>query len=272
MPAAKLDKHLKTRTLNNKNGREALFMAGTRKIKRISVADQVYEELKNLILNETWKVGERIPTETQLASQFEVNRLTVRLALQRLQALGLLDIRVGDGTYVKAFDMNSSITDLAVFYTENISPEAAREYRYIIEMACIKLAVERRTEEDLALYLSKCDEMRSHVEEYHRSEDHRSADEELNLQTDLSMEIHTIICSMAHNELLNYAFSMARASNRQLMLRNIIARIADPESASETLGLYDQLYSFLEQRDPEKSRECLKKIMNLDINEKYQVP
>lgn len=240
-------------------------MAGSRKIKRVSVADQVYAELRQLILDETWKVGERIPTEAQLAEQFGVNRLTVRLALQRLQALGLLDIRVGDGTYVRAFDMNHNITDLAAFYTDGISPQAAREYRYIIEMACVRLAVTRRTDEDLAAYHAKCDEMRAHVALYQQSPDGGRADEELSLQADLSLDLHAILCAMAHNELLNYAFSMAKAPNRQLMLRNIMSRIGQPEIASATLDLFEELYQCLLRRDAEQSRACLKRIMNIDV-------
>ena len=134
----------------------------------------------------------------------------------------------------------------------------------LFRSACVKLAVERRTGDDLRSYKEKCDEMRARVDEYHSSRGRNRADEELNRQTDLSMDIHTILCAMAHNDLLNYAFSMAKASNRQLMLRNIMSRIDDPEDARKTLDLYDELYLGLEQRDPEKSRDCLKRIMNID--------
>ena len=85
-------------------------MARPHKIKKISAADQVFDEMRQFILDKTWNVGDKIPTETQLSEQFDVNRLTVRVALQRLQALGILDIRVGDGTYVRELDMSEKIS------------------------------------------------------------------------------------------------------------------------------------------------------------------
>ena len=42
-------------------------MAGEYRIKKISAADQVYDQLRQLITNGTWKAGEKIPTEGQLA-------------------------------------------------------------------------------------------------------------------------------------------------------------------------------------------------------------
>ena len=77
-------------------------MAQNYKIKKQSAADLVCEKMKELILRKEWNTGEKIPSEMELAESFGVNRLTVRIALQRLHTLGLLDIRVGDGTYVRS--------------------------------------------------------------------------------------------------------------------------------------------------------------------------
>ena len=70
------------------------------KIKKKSTADLVCEKMKSMISNGTWQYYQKIPSESDLAEMFGVNRLTVRIALQRLNALGILDTRVGDGTYV----------------------------------------------------------------------------------------------------------------------------------------------------------------------------
>ena len=239
-------------------------MTEYRKIKKISAADQVYEELKQMVVNETWKAGEKIPTETQLAEQFEVNRLTVRVALQRLQAIGLLDIRVGSGTYVRPFDMCSSIAELSDFYTNATAFSDAREYRGIIETECVRLAVARRTESELEQFWNKYLQMEEHVGHYCEARDPAAADREVILQTDMSLEIHTILCAMAHNELRNYAFAIAKGPIRQLMLRNVVQRIHDPETAYHTVRCYKELYYDLEARDLEKSLACIKRIMNID--------
>ena len=60
------------------------------KVKRMPVHEQVFNSLKNAIREGRWKVGEKIPTEMELSKIFGVNRLTVRMALQRLSGMGLL--------------------------------------------------------------------------------------------------------------------------------------------------------------------------------------
>lgn len=234
------------------------------KIKKVSAADQVYDELKRLIIDEAWKTGEKIPTETQLAKQFDVNRLTVRVALQRLQAIGLLDIRVGSGTYVKEFDMCGNIDELSGFYSGKTEPQDLREYRSIIESECVRLAVSRRTEEDLEAYWNLYQEMEVHVERYCQSKDAYTADQEMILQADMSLELHTILCAMAHNELLNYAFSIAKEPIRQLMLLNIVERMRDLESGLTYVRYYKTLYNFIRDRDLENSLLWIRRIMNID--------
>lgn len=241
-------------------------MAEYRKIKKISAADQVYDELKQMVVNETWKVGEKIPTETQLAEQFEVNRLTVRVALQRLQAIGLLDIRVGSGTYIKAFDMCSNIEELSGFYTGSTALSDIQEYREIIETECVRLAVSRRTEEELQKYMNVLRQMEDHVNHYSVARNATDADREIISQADLSVEIHTILCAMAHNELLNYAFSVAKEPIRQLMLRNILRRIQNPEVSEKTVRCFNDLHAALEKRDLEKSLSCIRKLMRVDAD------
>ena len=58
--------------------------AGRRmKIVKVSIVDQVCDAVKKDIMNGTWKAGEKIPSESELAEQFGVNRLSVRMALHR---------------------------------------------------------------------------------------------------------------------------------------------------------------------------------------------
>jgi GntR family transcriptional repressor for pyruvate dehydrogenase complex len=247
-------------------------MAGEYRIKKISAADQVYDQLRQLITNGTWKAGEKIPTEGQLAEEFAVNRLTVRVALQRLQAIGLLDIRVGSGTYVKEFDMCGNIQELSAFYMDATSPQDALEYRYVIEMECARLAVERRTEEDLASYWRQYEQMENHMARYFRAETPASADQELVLQADMSLEIHTILCAMAHNALLNYAFAIAKAPLRQLMLQNVVRRMVDFETSSHWMQHYARLHDCIRERDLENTLACLKKIMSSGVPSEQGAP
>ena len=47
------------------------------KISRASIGDQVYQQMKDQIVNGEWKAGDRLPSENELAEQFGVSRVTV---------------------------------------------------------------------------------------------------------------------------------------------------------------------------------------------------
>jgi len=61
---------------------------------------QLEAALREALALETWRAGEAMPPERQLAEQFGVSRLTLRKALERLEAQGLVRRRQGSGTYV----------------------------------------------------------------------------------------------------------------------------------------------------------------------------
>lgn len=63
------------------------------------VAQQVYEHLRQRLLEGEYTHGQRLPSETQLAQEFEVSRATVRQALAMLEAQRLVSRRQGDGTF-----------------------------------------------------------------------------------------------------------------------------------------------------------------------------
>jgi GntR family transcriptional regulator len=66
----------------------------------IPVYYQIKETIKNWILNRDYKMGEKIPSENELAAHFKVNRLTVRQATSKLAQEGFLVSRRGEGTFV----------------------------------------------------------------------------------------------------------------------------------------------------------------------------
>ncbi|MFD3450205.1 PLP-dependent aminotransferase family protein [Microbacteriaceae bacterium 4G12] len=66
----------------------------------LTVQEQIVDWIKSRIEGGDWTVGTKIPTQRQLATQFNVNRSTVQLALDELKADGLLEAKVGSGVFV----------------------------------------------------------------------------------------------------------------------------------------------------------------------------
>jgi DNA-binding LacI/PurR family transcriptional regulator len=63
---------------------------------------QIYENLKDAIGSGSYQAGQRLPSESELGKMYSTSRLTVNRALRELQISGLIERRVGSGSYVSA--------------------------------------------------------------------------------------------------------------------------------------------------------------------------
>ena len=72
------------------------------KIKAAKLSDVILQQLENMILEGSLAPGEKLPPERELAKQFEVSRPSLREAIQKLEAKGLVTRRQGGGTFLRA--------------------------------------------------------------------------------------------------------------------------------------------------------------------------
>ena len=119
-------------------------------IKKVNVAEQVFEQLKDMLVKGVWKQGEKIPSENELAENFCVSRITVRQALQKLNVIGLIDTRLGEGSFVKEVEPGDNMNALipAILMSKDRILQVL-EFREIIEVESAKLAAERADEKDI---------------------------------------------------------------------------------------------------------------------------
>jgi GntR family transcriptional repressor for pyruvate dehydrogenase complex len=78
-------------------------------IRKKILAEEIAERIRTRIFDGTFKPGEKLPPERELARQLKVNRSSLREGLKILQQLGLVSIRHGDGTRVLDFFQTASI-------------------------------------------------------------------------------------------------------------------------------------------------------------------
>jgi DNA-binding FadR family transcriptional regulator len=114
--------------------------------------NQLVGRLIPFLLLRRYEPGERVPSERELAERFKVSRGQIREALSYLEALRVIERRAKSGVYMAAQD--SSVEALALFAQLGIPLTAADvqqsvEIRRIHEIAAIRLACERRTDENL---------------------------------------------------------------------------------------------------------------------------
>ncbi|WP_207939251.1 FadR/GntR family transcriptional regulator [Actinomadura darangshiensis] len=111
-----------------------------------STVDAVLDQLQAEVSAGSWPVGERIPGEMDLAAQLGVSRPAVREAIRALSHVGVLEVRRGDGTYVR------SSCDPRPLLTR-VSRASARhvfEVQLAYDVQAARLAARRRTGADLA--------------------------------------------------------------------------------------------------------------------------
>jgi len=112
-----------------------------------TLAAQVADQLREQLATGKWPVGTRIPGELELARLLQVSRNTVREALRALVHLGLLESRVGDGTYVR---VASELEAVLLRRTATTRPMDVLELRAVLEEHAAGLAAERRSQADIA--------------------------------------------------------------------------------------------------------------------------
>lgn len=183
------------------------------KVKRMPVHEQVFNRLKDALAEGRWAANEKIPTEAELSEMFGVNRLTVRMALQRLIGMGLLETRVGDGTYVKEFSFKDYANNVSEFYLGTDLLDKICEFRAAIELSSIRLAVERATDEEIDSLAEICDRLDEAKAKYIKSRTSAHLSEFINSD----IEFHGKICALSHNDLFVYSYDMARSIIYQYM-------------------------------------------------------
>lgn len=118
-------------------------------IKKVNISEEVFLQMKQLILDREWKSEDKLPSESELCKLFDVSRVTVRNALQKLVALDLIETRLGDGSYVKMIDETASFNRLVptVYFEENF--DSILEFRREIESGTCAIAACKADENDI---------------------------------------------------------------------------------------------------------------------------
>jgi GntR family transcriptional regulator, transcriptional repressor for pyruvate dehydrogenase complex len=132
--------------------------AGFTPIRRRSLSDEVFAELRDAILTKRFEPGDLLPPERDLAASFAVNRHAVREAINRLQVAGFVNVVHGGGTRVLDVRHSAGLDLLAhIARSGELDPMVLRdglEMRRCIGMEAARLAATRGTEESHARILA----------------------------------------------------------------------------------------------------------------------
>ena len=114
---------------------------------RKSLSEIVFERLQHAIKSGAYKNDERLPTEHDLAAEFEVSRPIVRDALKKLRDKGLVYSRQGSGSFVRSTGLKQA---LGFSPLENIADlQNCYEFRMTVEPEAAACAAERYGEAEI---------------------------------------------------------------------------------------------------------------------------
>ncbi|MFC4000708.1 FadR/GntR family transcriptional regulator [Prauserella oleivorans] len=200
---------------------------------RSGLVDQVISQLREAIRAGEWPVGRRIPTESELVADLGVGRNTVREAVRALAHCGLLEVRQGDGTYVRATsEVSGAIRRLAGSELREVL-----QVRKPLEVEGARLAATERTEDDLRR-MREFLGTRDRAWEAGRIDDYVHAD----------ARFHLAVIEAAHNTLLTELYR----GLTEVIVASVAATTRIDLPGTESTG-HHGLLDAVAARDPERA-------------------
>lgn len=117
---------------------EELFVAQPKE----SAVETVINNIKRLLLERKLMPGDRLPNELELSKGLNVSRGSIREAMKILSAYGIIEVKVGDGTYIASSLRNGMIEPLLFsFLLSKTDLYELAEFRRLIEMDIAELVI-----------------------------------------------------------------------------------------------------------------------------------
>lgn len=201
----------------------------------------IVAQLQGKILSGEFRAGDKLPPERDLAESLNVNRSTLREAFKKLEMLDLVEIRHGDGVYVKDYLESGSLELLPALmrsggdFDVTILKGLLDLRRLILpDVAC--QAALNRTDDDLA-------EMERVI-----------GDSSLSLN-DRDMVLYSAIGRASRN--IPFVIILNFFNNSGLVTELLTLYFADPANVTRTTRFYGEIIAAIRERKPEKSKKIM---------------
>ena len=205
------------------------------------IVDQILEAARSGEIG----IGQRLPSEREMMARLGVSRGSLREACKKLESIGALSIRQGDGTYFNGLPadylLRREIEDL--FPMDGGSTLELLEVRRIVEVQAAALATERahaRDVEDIGACIRAMDEAIDEAEAYRRAD----------------FEFHRNVVRAAKNRILDRIFASICD-----LVREQVSQTVDLPGGPSLKSLHDhqQIFEAIRDKDPEKATRTMRR-------------
>ena len=234
------------------------------KISRLTVVDQVCDAIKQNMIDHVWEAGDKLPSESEFAQLFGVNRLSVRMALQKLSTLGLIETRVGEGSFVKDFSLKPFLREIAVVYSEKERRKDVEQLRNLLEGECQSLAIIKSTDEEKAHLRKLLDEYYEKSAVFFQDIDNQEYLEQL---VEADFAFHYGIVKLSRNRLYIDIYYMVQQLIRDHIMQLISTRAHRRRAAGLdtvlTSDTHEQMYESIVNGNVEEARKSREQILGI---------
>ena len=218
-------------------------MTTFKRIERKPLSESIAEQIELAIYDGTFAIGEPLPAEQQLASQFGVSRNVVREAFKYLKERGLIDIQNGMGAYASqpSTHMTSNALERYIRMQDHNDIIAdLYEVRRMIEGESAKLAALRATQDDLD-HLLEC---------LQRMEQHGG---DADLWADSDLDFHLSLATASGNSLFPMLLQPLVNHLREVIIEGYV----EPGATERGLEAHRKVYQCIKDRDTEGAHSTI---------------
>lgn len=224
-------------------------------IERKALYEIIADRMEEMILSDTTKISQKLPSEQQLADSFGVSRPVIREALKILKERGLISSRQGASSVITDYDTDTFIKSInRITCMKNVSPAQIYQIRMTLEVLSMKLAAENPDKELVAELKAR---NRSMEVRWNEAANLREAVSE---RARLDAEFHSAIAGMSGNPLLQVMME-ALAS----LLIPVIEKTIDEETSKEGISCHDRIIAAIEAGDAEKACDLVQSHLTIAL-------
>ncbi|WP_455581487.1 FadR/GntR family transcriptional regulator [Dysosmobacter sp.] len=234
------------------------------KINRVSIVDQVCSSIKQDIADGVWQSGDKLPSEAEFADTFGVNRLSVRMALQKLNTLGIIETRVGEGSFVCHFSLKPVLSELSPFYEGEERYKDVQQLRNLLEYECMRLAAISASEEEKSALKEALKQYNDCSAAYNENMDDKKLLEHV---IDADFNFHYKVVKMSHNKLYKDIYYMVQQLIRSHITNLVSRRSVQRKNAGlPPLGendTHNKIYDCIINSDMETLHQLMEELLGI---------
>ncbi len=224
---------------------------GYNPIKKVTIVDEVVNQVKQMIVNGHLKAGSRLPSEHELAELCSVGRTSIREALKALDGLGLLE-KTQQGTYLRE-SVNFPLKELYLkLIVRKHTIDQLYEARMLLEGIIAQLAAIRATDEDIA-------RMKNHLD--------RMYTDDLDQYIQADIGFHVSIAEAANNyvvfEIYQVIWELLTESQSEIVkLNGLVERSREQ---------HNMIFEAIKNHDSNESKKVMDEHVNYLVNRRQRM-